>query len=202
MYTTLNKIRAHGPCMHGWETLLRSLGKTRPDDEPVSVVTVLKSNGLDDAIWCLRAVDGFDREKRLFAVKCARRVQHLLKDQRSVNALDVSEAYANGLASAKELRKACEDAWAAWADAWAASGSTWAVSGAARAARAANGAAAAALEQAWEAAWQATGATLCAVEVETRGELGVAPCDAACVAERGFQANLFVEMFSSTQEEK
>ncbi len=191
MYTTLNKIRAHGPCMHGWETLLRSLGKTRPDDEPVSVVTVLKSNGLGDAIWCLRAVDGFDREKRLFAVKCARRVQHLLKDQRSVNALDVSEAYANGLASAKELRKACEDAWAAWA-----------VSGAARAARAANGAAAAALEQAWEAAWQATGATLCAVEAEARGEQGVAPCDAACVAERGFQANLFVEMFSPTQEEK
>ena len=189
MYTTLNKIRAHGPCMHGWETLLRSLGKTRPDDEPVSVVTVLKSNGLDDAIWCLRAVDGFDREKRLFAVKCARRVQRLLDDQRSFNALDVSEAYANGLASAKELRKACEDAWAA-------SGSTWAVSGAARAATAA------ASEQACEAAWQATGATMCAVESDARWGQGVAACDAAYAAEREFQTNLFIEMFSSTQEEK
>ncbi len=189
MYTTLNKIRVKGPCMGGWKTLLRFLGKTGPDDEPISVLTVLKSNGLDDAIWCLRAVDGFDREKRLFAVKCARRVQRLLDDQRSFNALDVSEAYANGLASAKELRKACEDAWAA-------SGSTWAVSGAARAATAV------ASEQACQAAWQATGATLCAVEVEARGELGVAPCDAACAAEREFQASLFVEMFSPIQEEK
>ncbi len=188
MYTTLNKIRAHGPCMHGWETLLRSLGKTRPDDEPVSVVTVLKSNGIDDAVWCLRAVDGFDREKRLFAVKCARRVQRLLDDQRSFNALDVSEAYANGLASAKELRKACEDAWAAWA-----------VSGAARAA---NGVAAAASEHAWEAAWQATWATMCAVESDARWGQGAAACDAAYAAEREFQASLFVEMFSPIQEEK
>jgi len=191
MYTTLNKIRAHGPCMHGWETLLRSLGKTRPDDEPVSVVTVLKSNGIDDAIWCLRAVDGFDREKRLFAVKCARRVQRLLDDQRSFNALDVSEAYANGLASAKELRKACEDAWAA-------SGSTtWAIAGAKRAATGA------ASEQAWEAAWQATGATMCAVKRGfSRWGQGAAACDAAYAAEREFQASLFVEMFSPIQEEK
>ncbi len=190
MYTTLNKIRAHGPCMHGWETLLRSLGKTRPDDEPVSVVTVLKSNGFEDAVWCLRAVDGFDREKRLFAVKCARRVQRLLDDQRSFNALDVSEAYANGLASAKELRKACEDAWAA-------SGSTtWAIAWAKRAATVA------ASEQAWEAACQATGATMCAVESDARWGQWAAACDAAYAAEREFQTNLFIEMFSSTQEEK
>jgi hypothetical protein len=110
MYTTLNKIRAHGPCMHGWETLLRSLGKTRPDDEPLSLATILKSNGLGDAIWCLRAVDGHDREKRLFAVKCVRSLQHEISDRRSLNALDVAEAYANGLATVEQLRRARDDA--------------------------------------------------------------------------------------------
>ena len=110
MYTTLNKIRVKGPCMGGWKTLLRFLGKTGPDDEPISVLTVLKSNGLDDAIWCLRAVDGCEREMRLFAVKCVRSFQHEISDRRSLNALDVAEAYANGLATVEQLRRARDDA--------------------------------------------------------------------------------------------
>ena len=35
MYTTLNKIRSHLPCEKGWKTLLKSLGKTEADDEPL-----------------------------------------------------------------------------------------------------------------------------------------------------------------------
>jgi len=68
MRTTLKKIRAHGPCKDGWEQLLKHLGKTKADDEPLSILTILDSNGLDDALWCLRAVDGHEREMRLFAV--------------------------------------------------------------------------------------------------------------------------------------
>ena len=30
-YTTLNKIRGHGPCSDGWARLLRHLGKTQAD---------------------------------------------------------------------------------------------------------------------------------------------------------------------------
>ncbi len=110
MYTTLNKIREHGPCPLGWLKLLRYLGKAKPDDEPLSLATILKSNGLGDAIWCLRAVDGRDREMRLFAVKCARSLQHKISDRRSLNALDVAEAYANGLATEAQLRRARDDA--------------------------------------------------------------------------------------------
>lgn len=40
---------------------------------------------------------------RLFAVWCARQVQHLMKDQRSIDALDVAERFANGLATKEEL---------------------------------------------------------------------------------------------------
>ena len=113
MKTTLNKIRSHSPCAEGWEKLLSYLGKTKADDEPLSLLTILDSNGIDDALWCLRAVEGYDREIRLFAVSCARQVQHLMTDQRTIDALDVAERYANGEATKAELTAAAEAAWSA-----------------------------------------------------------------------------------------
>ena len=113
MKTTLNKIRDHSLCASGWEKLLKSLNKTKADDEDLSITTILDSNGFDDALWCLRAVDGHDREIRLYAVWCARQVQHLMTDPRSLTALDVAEAYANGLAADAELDAAWDAAWAA-----------------------------------------------------------------------------------------
>ena len=121
MYTTLNKIRAHEPCADGWSKLLRNLGKTAADDEPLSLETILDSNGLDDALWALRAVGGHEREIRLFAVWCARHVQHLMNDPRSLDAIDVAERFAHGQATADELA-------AAWA---AANSAAWAAARAA-----------------------------------------------------------------------
>ena len=145
MKTTLNKIRSHSPCSSGWEKLLKNLGKTKADDEPLALTTILESNGLDDALWCLRAVDGHEREMRLFAVECARSVQHLMTDKRSINAPDVAERFANGLATQAELAASWAAAGAAaWAAAGAASwAATWAAAGAATgaAAGAATGAA-------------------------------------------------------------
>ena len=117
MKTTLNAIRAHQPCANGWTKLLRHLGKTQADNEPVRIITILDSNGLDDALWCLRAVTGHDREIRLYAVWCARRVQHLMIDPRSIAALDVAERYANNLATEHDLEAARAAAWAAARDA-------------------------------------------------------------------------------------
>lgn len=104
--TTLNKIRSYSPCQDGWATLLKHLNKTKADDEPLNLLTILEANGLDDTLWCLRAVEGKDKEIRLFAVWCARQVQHLLKDERSLKALDVAEKFAKGEASEGELRAA------------------------------------------------------------------------------------------------
>ncbi len=153
IYTTLNRIREHSPCSNGWAKLLRYLGKTQADDEPLALATILQSNGLDDAIWCLRAVDGHEKEMRLYAVWCARQVQHLMKDPRSLAALDVAERHAHGQATDAELAAAGAAAWAAWA-AGAASAAAYAASDEASAAAsaAAWGAASAAARDAASAA--------------------------------------------------
>lgn len=129
MFTTLKKIRAHGPCIDGWSQLLRALGKAKADDEPVSILTILDSNGLEDALWCLRAVENEDKKIRLFAVWCARQVQHLMKDARSIKALDVAEAFAHGNATQLELDAAANSAWYAgdptFAADWYAGSAAW-----------------------------------------------------------------------------
>ena len=110
-YTTLNKIREHSPCCEGWRRLLTYLGKTKADDEPLSFKSILDSNGLDDAIWALRSIDA--PEVHLFAVRCVRQIQHLISDERSLNALDVSEMYAVGNATSEEISAAWDAARAA-----------------------------------------------------------------------------------------
>lgn len=128
MKTTLNKIRECCPCQSGWVKLLKNLDKTKADDEPLAITTILDSNGLDDALWCLRAVDGHQREMRLYAVDCARSVQHLTDDAKSIAAIDVAERHADGLATDTELA-------AAWAASWAAGDAgdaAWAAGDAAR----------------------------------------------------------------------
>ena len=113
IYTTLNRIREQSPCSDGWTKLLRGLGKTAADDVPLSYADILRINGADDAFWCLRAEPQHDRLWRMVAVRCARTVQHLMTDPRSIAALDVAERHANGAASDAELAAARDAAWAA-----------------------------------------------------------------------------------------
>ena len=103
-----------------------------------------------DKIWAFTRkgiVD--DKMLRLFAVGCARRVQHLMTDQRSIDALDVAERYANGNATKDELAVARDAAWYA-ASAAANNAAIYAAWGAASAA--ANNAA---IYAAWETEQQA-----------------------------------------------
>lgn len=115
MKTTLNKIREHQPCADGWKRLLTYLGKNEADDEELSVLTILDSNGFGDVLWCLRAVENEEKKIRLYAVWCARQIQHLMLDQRTINALDVAERFANGEATRDELHNACAAATEAYA---------------------------------------------------------------------------------------
>jgi hypothetical protein len=131
--TTLEKIREKSPCQEGWKKLLATLNKTKADSEPVSFIQILDSNGLNDALWCLRAEPenkSVQKKARLFAVFCARQHEHLLTDERSKNAINVAERFANGKASQEELESAAASA-AAIESAWAASAAAWAARAAA-----------------------------------------------------------------------
>lgn len=143
VYTTLKALREQSACIRGYNRLAYYL-KGEPYQErdtylrfrleaQIPLAIILQSNDLDDAVWSLRAVKQTPelvRDCRLFAVACARQVQHLMLDLRSLTALDVAERYANGLATDGELVAAGNDAsdaawttsddiWGApWCDSW------------------------------------------------------------------------------------
>lgn len=74
--TTLIRIRDACPCKNGWEKLLANLGKTKADDEPLQLLTILDSNGFDDALWVLSLAMPDDRLARHFQAWCAEQVLH------------------------------------------------------------------------------------------------------------------------------
>lgn len=106
MKTTLNELRANFLCTHDWYKLMRFLGKTQPDDEELSILDILDANGLSDALHCLRIIKGEDRVIRLYAVWCARQMQHLCDNPILKFAVNAAELYANGVISEMELLEA------------------------------------------------------------------------------------------------
>lgn len=104
--TTLDRIWACDPCKHGRDRALDAAGKLEPDDEPITYAEIDEAVGLDDALWCTQAEPRYAKEWRLFAIWCARRVQHFLSDQRSLDAIDVTERFVDGSATIEELKAA------------------------------------------------------------------------------------------------
>jgi len=166
--TTLNRIYGNNNlCAENWFHILRAAGKSEPDDEPITYAQIVDRVWLHEALLCCRAEPQHANLWRLYAVWCARQVQHLMADPRSIEALDVAERYAYREATGTELAIANVAAWAAVekADAackraWAARGATWADNS--PAARAANASFAA--KAAWavvdiNAAWAASKAS-------------------------------------------
>lgn len=137
--TTLHRIRRAQPCHSVWTRLLKSLDKTKADDEPLDLLTVLDSNGLDDALWVLSYAMPDDRLARHFQAWCVEQVlsivernypnDHRLRRQIETLRNDVAtedERYAERAAAlsaerAAALSAARDAAWdTAWAAAWAA----------------------------------------------------------------------------------
>ncbi|CAK1304947.1 putative bacteriophage protein [Burkholderia pseudomallei] len=209
---TLAALRKAGACYEGYNKLVRSIqGKAFSaedadrnsyipfkHDAEIPLLDILKSNGLDDALWTLRCISGADRDLRLFAVWCARQVEHLMQDQRSKDALNVAERFANGEATDEErdaawdaARDAARDAAGAAARA-AARDAAWDAArdaardaaGAAARAAARDAARAAARDAARAAAWDAArdAAWDAQKEMFERMCLGTAPWQQAKVA--------------------
>ena len=156
---TLKDLRQAKACIAGYNKVVCSLqGQPFTDEhrdmksyirfaykEPISLSFILENNGLNDALWALRCIKDAERDIHLFSVWCARQVQHLMRDSRSTNALDVVERFANGKATKEELKAARDAAWAAFAESTASA--AW------NAARDAAKAVAFAASAAWNAAW-------------------------------------------------
>lgn len=114
---SLNKIRAKSPCHDGWGKVLRA-HKHLGIDAELPLTSVLGSNNLADTIWCFECLPEYNWLWRKYAVWCARKVQHLMTDERSIAALDVAWRHSDGLATDDdELSAAMAAAWAAARDA-------------------------------------------------------------------------------------
>ena len=103
---TLNAIREHNPCEDGWKKLLIHLEKTKADDEPLPIRTILKSNGLDDTLWCLRALpEKMDNAVRLLVCDLVEPAMAFVPDgeTRPQVAIAAARAYARGEISSDDL---------------------------------------------------------------------------------------------------
>lgn len=168
--TTLAKIRAHAPCESGWRKLVTALGGVHKYGEhtPITLMRILDSNGLDDALWALRACDGSEQFERELVCDFAERVLPIFEaerpgDRRVRDCIETARRFARGQAGDEELAAARDAAWAA--------------GDAARAAGDAAGDAAGAA--AWVAAW-----------VAAEAAAWVADGDAARAAERAEQERI------------
>ena len=122
--TSFALLHAAEACTERYQYLGKALGGITKYGRttPIALVRILETNGLNDALWALRAVAPGqeaerDRLARLFACWCARQVWHLLTDARSRAAVEVAERYAEGEATSGELKAAWAAAWAATRDA-------------------------------------------------------------------------------------
>ncbi len=116
--TTLKRLKEHNACVDRYKHLLDYLGKTKADNEELPLAIILKSNGIEDAIWALRTLKDCDKEIRLFAADCAGHVlKHFEKkhpnDKRPREAIKAARKFAKGEISRSDLRNAAAYAYAA-----------------------------------------------------------------------------------------
>ena len=152
--TTLRRIREGSPesgraCDAGWKNLLKTLGKSKADDEPISLLTVLDSNGLDDALWVLSFAMPDDKLARHFQGWCADQVLHIFeaKYPGDTRVRDQIAMLRNDNATREERAASRAAARGSWSAAWGSS--VWA---AARGAAYTGARSAARASASWDAA--------------------------------------------------
>ena len=116
LHTTFAKLHEKGACVSGYRKLADSLGGVTKygKDTPIPLSKIVESNGMDDALWCLRATaENAENFLITFACDCAERVlthyeTYYPDDQRPRQAIeaarrcltDKSDAAANTAADA------------------------------------------------------------------------------------------------------
>ena len=117
--TTLSKIRACYPCTQSWQTLLKSLGPGFDSKAEINLLTILKSNGVLDMLWCLRATDQNSRLiSAQLAIEFAEEVLPIFEekypvDQRPKKAIQAARDYLDRKISRETLKAYQADAYVA-----------------------------------------------------------------------------------------
>jgi len=161
--TTFKLLRKAGACTERYKFLKTAL-KGVEDTESINLLTILETNGINDALWALNATaEDCEKIARMMAADFAEMAltgwtKHYPEDKRPALAIHATRDFANGLIT-DEARSAAESAArsaAAWSATWSAARSA-ACSAAWSAARSAaeSGAWSAAESAARSAAWSA-----------------------------------------------
>jgi hypothetical protein len=116
LITTLDLLHKANACAPRYKVLRAALGNDYPHDQPIDLLTILDRNGLEDALWALRAtVENCDKIAWLMAADFAELAlpiwQKYSSDRRPEMAIKAARDHANGLITS-----------AAWAAAGAAAG--------------------------------------------------------------------------------
>ena len=119
--TTFSNLRKAGARESRYK-FLRTALKGVKDDDPIDLLTILETNGLDDALWALQATEqNCDKIARLMAADFAEQVlpiwQKYSHDKRPELAIKAARNFAHGRITNEERAAAGA---AAWAAAWAA----------------------------------------------------------------------------------
>ena len=120
--TTFRRLRSAGACTERYK-FLRAALKGVKDTEPINLLTILRTNGLDDALWALSATSkNCDKVARLMAADFAEEVlpiwtRKYSRDKRPELAIKAARDSAHGRISVEELDAARAAAWDAAGDA-------------------------------------------------------------------------------------
>jgi hypothetical protein len=213
--TTFARAKEANACIESYRKFAKFKGGVTKwgKDTPFPLSEVLEVCGLNDALWALRIViEPADREMRLFACDCAKRVLPIFEeeypeDNRPRRAIETARRFALGKATQEELAAAAEAAWAAAVEvartveatrtvAEAAYKAAWAAEAAAETARAVDKAAWAAEAASGAAAEAAAGATARA-RVRAAAVASETTSGAGWDAEREWQKKRFIELLDS-----
>ena len=118
LYTTFKLLREAKACTSSYKKLREALAGVQADDL-IALTTILDSNGLDDALWALRATTtNCDRFARLLTADFAEQVLPIWTavyptDNRIELCIQAARDFANGLIDEQQLAAAREAAGAA-----------------------------------------------------------------------------------------
>ena len=124
LHTTLEILRRNHACASGYKNLIASLPADHAHDAPITLAHIIESNGIEDALWALRAtVEPTGRNvAQEIAIRAAERAQavfekHRPDDSRVRECIAATRAYMRGEISRQDLLMKRAYAAAAAADA-------------------------------------------------------------------------------------